>query len=210
MKKVTIVFTLLVFIAGFVNGQESQQKLHFGLKLAPVLSWTNIEVDGFEDDGSSVGFVYGLMTDFRFTDNYSFSTGLELSQRKGNSKTDIYSVKTNLQYIDIPVSLKLNTNQIGYMKYFGKFGFIPGFNVKASQDIDYVNPDTPDENDKKIGSDINIFNVGLIVGAGAEYNISGDTSIMVELLYNNGFIDVFKDDGQLKTSYFALNLGVYF
>jgi opacity protein-like surface antigen len=211
MKKVLTVLICSVFIFYNSSAQDSasasgsQSNLHFGLKLAPIISWTTAEIDGLENDGSSIGFAYGLMMDFHFTDNYAFSTGIELSHRSGKSKSDSLSFKYKFQYIDLPIALKLSTNQIGYMKYFGKFGFLPGINVKATVDKD------PGEKDFKIGSEINTFNMGLIVGAGAEYNISGQTSLMIELLYNNGFIDIWKESGeQLKTNYFGINLGVYF
>ncbi len=213
MKKLITTSALMVLILSGSWAQAPSQTLHFGLKLAPILSWSDTNIEGQEDDGSSIGFIYGLMTDFRFTENYAFSTGIELSQRKGKTKHNTldYSTKFDFQYIDLPVALKLSTNEIGYMKYFGKFGFIPGFNVKATYDIDSNEPAVPSVKDKKFSSEVNIFNVGLIIGVGAEYNISGKTSLMVELLYNNGFIDILKENNtQLKTDYIALNLGVYF
>jgi opacity protein-like surface antigen len=212
MKKVSIAFfASLLIMTGSAFGQAPNSNLHFGLKLSPMLSWTNSDIEGLEDDGSAIGFTYGLMMDFDFTSNYAISTGIELSHRKGKTKNDSLSFKYNLQYIDLPVALKLRTNEIGYITYYGKFGFIPGINVKATYDLESSTDLVADDDDVKFSSDINAFNLGLIVGGGIHYGLSGNTAIMVELLYNNGFIDILKEDGnQLKTSYVALNLGVYF
>ncbi|MBK8415785.1 MAG: hypothetical protein IPL22_15560 [Bacteroidetes bacterium] len=56
-----------------------------------------------------------------------------------------------------------------------------------------------------------MFNIGLLVGAGAEYNLGGKTSITAGITYNNGIIDILKEkDAQMNTDCISLNLGVFF
>ena len=59
--------------------------------------------------------------------------------------------------------------------------------------------------------DIALYKASLIVGAGAEYNFSGSTSIMFGLTYNNGFMNILDIDGfKAKQHYVELSLGVFF
>ncbi len=41
------------------------------------------------------------------------------------------SVKMNLQYLDIPLGLKLKTEELGYGTFFLQLGFNPMFNINA-------------------------------------------------------------------------------
>ena len=84
-------------------------------------------------------------------------------------------------------------------------------------------------------SDIFFINMYLTIGAGVEYNISGNTSLVIGLTYNNGFInqldkkanliddvngkaaiDAFGDplytekDASANMNYVALNIGLFF
>src|SRR5580765_1493502 len=92
-------------------------------------------------NGSYIGFCYGLLMDVKIPKNYAFSTGLIISY-DGGKLNYLDSVKFNtlpnttyppgtdveyrLQYVEIPVSIKLMTNQIGYITYFGQFGLNAG------------------------------------------------------------------------------------
>jgi Outer membrane protein beta-barrel domain len=118
-----------------------------------------------------------------------------------------------LQFVDIPFSLKLKTNNIGYMRYYGQFGFLAGFMVKANQDVDFDenNFGYTDKTKRNNQSDFGFFNFGLNVGLGIEYNIAGNTDITVGLGYHNAFVDIWKeDDAKLTSNYLTLNFGVFF
>ena len=99
-------------------------------------------------DGSKLGLAYGLVTEFRFADNYAFATGLEIAYRnakiKGETSTtigDTLTTKTvskasmKLQYIELPFTLKLKTNEIGQFRYFLQIGIAPGFKIRARGDV---------------------------------------------------------------------------
>jgi hypothetical protein len=49
-----------------------------------------------------------------------------------------------------------------------------------------------------VDDDIALFRTSLIAGLGIEYNISGNTSIVAGVIYNNGFGDVLKKQGVMK------------
>jgi hypothetical protein len=189
----------LAFVAAFSSlyAQSNDSKFNFGLKLSPTLAWfkPSGEIKG---DGAKIGFAYGLVADINFTANYAFETGIDVTYRGGKIKYDFdKKASSTLQYIELPLTLKLKTNEIGYMTYFGKFGFAPGVNIRATGDISK--------------SDINVPNLALIVGLGTQYSLGGKTSLLVGVTFNNGFLDVLKlKEAKATTNFLALDLGVMF
>lgn len=193
--KVSLIALAFVAVAQTLNAQDT--KFNFGLKVSPTIAWFKASGD-LDNDGSKIGFAYGLMADFNFSDNYALCTGVDVTYRGGKVKAyDSLKQKTVLQYIEVPVTLKLKTNEIGYVTYFGKVGFAPGFNIRT--DGDY----------KK--SDIYPFNLALVAGLGMQYSLGGKTALLAGVTFNNGFMDVVKAKNEKATSNFiAIDLGVMF
>jgi hypothetical protein len=187
----------LAFVAAFQTANAQDNKFNFGLKISPTVAWFKGS-ENLDNDGSKIGFAYGLMADFNFSNNYAFGTGIDVTYRGGKLKyQDTYKLKTVLQYIELPITLKLKTNEIGYMTYFGRVGFAPGINIKTDGDF------------KK--SDINPINMALIVGLGAQYSLGGKTALLMGITFNNGFLDVVKEkDAKAISNFLALDLGVMF
>ncbi len=205
MKKTKVI--TLILLGLFINNLSAQdndnRKFRFGLQLSPNLSWLSPSTTGYAKNGTKFGFSYGLSTEFFLGKNYLFSTGFDIASLGGglryqgtyndklglNWPTEVaqsYSIK----YIEIPLSLKLRTNEIGYMTYYGNFGFKTGINYKTTSDFSYTdinNGISADKIDTK--SDMFFMNMYLIIGAGVEYNISGNTNLMVGFTFNNGFIN---------------------
>jgi hypothetical protein len=105
--------------------------------------------------------------------------------------------KYKINYVNLPFILKMKTKEIGYFTYFGEFGGVVGFKTKAraediSDQVDYsdtissfvlvTNGISSDERD--IAKGTQPIRAGIRVGAGAEYNISGSTSLFFSLHYN--------------------------
>lgn len=109
-------------------------KLSTLVKATPTISWLRVDAEGLSNDGIRIGFTYGLVTEFKFSSNYAFATGIDVSYRGGKFKyslgDDDVSFTQKLQFLDVPVALKLRTNEIGYMKYYGTFGFLPGVIIR--------------------------------------------------------------------------------
>lgn len=193
--KVSLIALALVAAAQTLNAQDN--KFNFGLKVSPTIAWFKASGD-LSNDGSRIGFAYGLMADINFTNNYALATGVDVTYRGGKVKVyDTIKVKTVLQYVEVPITLKLKTNEIGYMTYFGKVGFAPGFNIRTDGDFSK--------------SQIYPFNLALVVGLGGQYSLGGKTALLAGVTFNNGFMDVVKAKEQKATSNFiAIDLGVMF
>ena len=218
MKKAILALAAIVTITLPAAAQDGKSA-RLGLKVAPNMSWINPSESRIKSDGSVTGFNFGLMADFRLgNDNYALATGLFYMVRTGGkykmTLTDSSSTTATakLQYVQLPLTIKLKTNEIGYITYFGQIGADLGINVGATGDVTtMVGRSTTTLKDEDISDNIALFRAGLLVGAGLEYNFSGNTSALVGINYSNGLTNVFdKDAGKAKLSYIELALGILF
>lgn len=222
MKKVSAILCVLALATATAQAQD--KSVRFGIKVAPNFGWINPDTKELKNDGARFGYTFGLMGDFMIgaNQNYAFATGLFLNNV--GAKSTYPSDKQNLiteskyQYIELPLTLKLKTNEIGYMTYYGQIGFGTAFNIRAKSDFDTFNErgEIVRVTDEDIMDNTQLFKASLIVGAGLEFNFSGNTSAMIGVTYNNGFTNINKDikvgDKELKAkqNYLELSLGVFF
>lgn len=226
MKKLLTIALLSIW--SLSTSAQEESSFHFGLKAAPSIAWLKTDTKEVSSNGSKFGFSYGLMTEFNFAKRYAFATGLDVAYRGGKLKS-IFSINTGgldstitteatykLQYVEIPLTLKLKTNEIGYFTYYLQFGLSPGVCIRGREDykttgqsngVSYGNSET----DVDIKKDINNFNLSMIIGGGVEYTLSGSTNLLVGVTFNNGFLDVI-DGNELKanSNYLALTVGILF
>lgn len=150
-----IAATLL--FAGFANlTAQTAPNVKMGLRVSPNFSWINIQKGSMSNDGLGLGFSYGVTADFAMfkSTNYWLATELSVStipvlaksntdlkrvvpQQGSTGKTDTLTYragnvnfKYNCQYLQIPLSVKMKTDEIGNMKYYFQFGLAPSFMMK--------------------------------------------------------------------------------
>lgn len=226
MKKITLIsFSFL-----FSMAMMAQSKFQLGFKASPNINWLKPDANGIDRDGVNFGFNFGVLADFNISERYSFSTGVESVTVGGNKIVNNglleYKDEFSAKYIEVPISLKLKTNQIGYITYFGQFGLTGGVNYDASGETSSGGI-TQEKSNRQ--DDIALFRGAIMFGAGMEYNISGSTAIMLGLTFNNGITNMFSkdardnyeeankvagnanpDDLKAITNYLALNIGLIF
>ena len=219
IKKTVSIISVVLLSVSLVYGQENmvEKKFRFGLKLAPAALWYKPGSSETSSDGLKPGFAYGLMADYLLSDNYSISSGIEmlLMTSKYSIETPangiIPAVTSNFaakyQFIQLPVSIKMKSNEIGSFRYFGKFGFNNAICYKSTADIN-INGTTKKNNDNS--SNVNNLRFGLSIGGGAEYNLSGSTNIIAGIYFDNGFLNMNKTNGKLYSRGIVLDLGVVF
>ena len=67
MKKLTVI--VLFILTSIVSKAQSDEGLHFGLKITPSLAWLRTDSKSVETNGSKFGFSYGLITEFKFAEH---------------------------------------------------------------------------------------------------------------------------------------------
>lgn len=262
MKQRSKILTLIVFSLLFLNlsaqddnfnndpianSTTEYKKFRFGLQFKPILSWFKPNSSGYIKEGNELGFSYGLSTEFFLSKNYLFSTGFFVTSLGGEiSYEGAYADNSNnyipselnqtfkIGYVEIPLTLKLRTNEIGYMTYHGNFGLRTGVKYKSVSDFTYLDIKNTPKIEVNTAGDVFFMNAWLVVGAGAEYNISGNTNLSVGLTYNNGLINTLNTKTNLldangkavidangkplltdknasaNINYFSLEIGIYF
>lgn len=189
---------------------QAQQRIGFGIHFDPSVNWLSTDISQVRYDGASAGFNFGLVYNRYFTPNYSFSTGINLMRTGGrlvssdtttmeftNFKSKLppgNPVVYKIQYLVFPIGLKLETNQIGYVKFFSDLGLDPKIAVSRKADLPSLN--ISGENAK---TEINLFNLSYHVTAGVEYSLGGTTALVFGLNFENNFLDTTTDNANQRT-----------
>jgi len=207
-----IIVSVLIALNSFSGAAQGEiNKLRLGLTATPTINWITSDNKNWDGNGAQLGISYGVLADFVLVgnDNYLFSTGFTLNHSGGSLKypsayqtggTPAWQAgdaeaKYSFRYIDIPLAIKLRTNEVGYLHYYGMFGASTGFNIGAKREIEYSTGFTEEE--ESFTDDVNLFRAGLIIGGGVEFNLSGNTYLMAGLTYHNGFTNILKGDTYL-------------
>jgi len=135
----------------------------------------------------------------------------------GNKLYELKSRSVKATYVTIPVLLKLMTKDISGFKYFGMFGGNIAIQTKfrATDEINelkydgsnsYISNGSSTITDMKPSGDLVPINVGLNVGLGAEYNLSGSTSFFLSINYLRGFINQYQGTSDIMVDKIAENV----
>ncbi len=129
--------------------------------------------------------------------------------KSGGSVYQLTSRKYNIGYLNIPLTFKLRTKDIGGMTYFGQIGgniFIKAsaksndvvkkmsYTPTTTTGITYTTADDLTKNN--IAGQINLLTACGSIGGGAEYNISGSTSLYGSIHYQHHFMNATKADSE--------------
>jgi hypothetical protein len=229
MKKLTLFILAVALGLSAAKAQSSDEKLfHFGLNVTPGLYWLKPNTQNNASNGSSFGFGYGANLEFYFTPNYGLCTGLEVTSFKAKY-TNIVNTNSNpfadsitvhvqsMEYLELPLLLKMKTNAIGLMKYFGQVGLNTGILLKANDNytvtggMNQLPAAVYSENNVKINSISDPIRLALVIGLGIEYNIASTTSLQASVNFDNGFLNINKSsDSQVLSKGVTLTVGVLF
>ena len=198
-------------------GRIDVNRFRFGAYFAPNISWMRPTATKDDDGlyrvkslGSKVGFTWGLLADYFFTEHYGIGTGFQVNTTGGRIQTDRINKLTTantvnhaefnytLQYLEVPFQLKLRSDEITEtgVQLFGQIGVTAGVNIgkKATYTVDYFDASAyptsvAEDKEKLVGSfTIAPFLLQLNVGGGIERPISQRMSVYLGVFFNNGFV----------------------
>jgi len=213
------------------SGKETRVSLVF----SPNMTWNRatsekgVENETYKTSGVGVRYRTGINVDFHFGQNASFTTGLFYLVKRANFQVNSGTKDTtlggdykyNLQYLQVPLTLKMFTNNIADdFKLYFQLGPTLDFKI----------------NEKRVEGDVStleaknvflFFDAGLMAGAGVEWQLGSSTAAFFGLSYNrsllNGINPLIKynkipsnQDPKLvnhlnmKTDFISLDLGVKF
>lgn len=250
MRKLIIL--LLVLCGTFqqlrLEAQSSFDKFRFGIHLSPSLSWINTDDAQISGNGTALGIKMATQFEIFFAERYALETGIGFHFNQGGTLLSQYGGRffvnslpggtpytqgtpgTNVEldysinYVEIPIGLKLRTQEFGYVTYYveapmftlgirsNSRGSISGGGVGAVNEFE----------DVPINEEVSPIALSWGFGAGAEYNISGGTSLFGGLSFQRLFTDVTRDkdytyqgrvfssDPRASINSLTLRLGVLF
>jgi hypothetical protein len=228
MKKT---FLSLLFLSwGFALFAQDDTGFKLGFKIGTPIAFNSVKPteNGVEasSNGSSLRFMAGPIADIVWTERYALTTGILFTTKQANhaSKVPVFDGNSNnsttlniaekygLQYIQVPVGLKLFTDELFENgKGFVNFGVQPevlvGNSRKSGNYTDLQN---------RSASFIKKFNpidFGMFIGVGVEYKI-GNNPIFGGIGYQRSFINVVNelDRGNnvlsIKQNLFTIEVGI--
>jgi hypothetical protein len=199
----------------------------FGIKIAPNLGWMKPTADEYSSEGARAGFTFGLIGDYNFTDNYAITFGINSVSTGGKLlvNKDVDSVATDvtttykLRYFEIPVMLKMRTNDINGIQYYVQVGLGTNFLYRTHGEEEYN--DITQSVD--ISEEVNFMKETFLLGVGMQTKISGNTKFVGGLMFSNGFTDILSGKDEVTTNgstkdfnasainnYLELSLGILF
>jgi hypothetical protein len=171
----------------------------------PSVNWMRTSNSSTENGKSILGYDYGLNGDFYFSEDerYSFSTGLQISNTGGEisyhstssfefsgaTLPAISKIKYQIRYVEIPLAIKLRTDQFDRVKYWGLFGLSAMLNIAAKGTSN-------DGTLKKanINDEVSPVNLAMNIGIGFDYELNGSNSVTTGLIFQNGLMDITTDN----------------
>lgn len=215
----------LLILAGSYQAR-SQEGMRFSFNLDPQFAWLRSSDDSISPDGSIIHIRAMLEMDYFFASNYAFYLGFGVNNLGGKllyqreqdylSDDDTVTivagqkVKMNLQYLDIPLGLKLKTEELGYNTIFLQLGFNPMINLNARVSSDTESANGPLDR-KGIKNSMNLFHLGYHLGAGVEHRLGGNTAIIGGVRWTSGITNISKKDGaDLILNSLSINIGILF
>ncbi len=201
----SLVFSILLLC--FTTTSFAQEGFKIGLSASPTFNWLKGDNADVTSQGMKMGVQYGLFIDYGFSENTAFSTGFMVAYNGGKLRytdtTEFADYNFNLQFVEVPIAIKLSTNEVGNLRYYGQIGVVPGFRIRARTNVNF--------NDSASLENINIIqetatvplnskliNVSLQVGAGIEYALGGNALLVAGIFFNNGFMNLSKMRMKIK------------
>ena len=185
-----------------------------GVKVSPGITASRSVILGntytVDKNNSGMRFMAGIILDYEFQENYYFSTGINFIPKKiayqisGPAASVNYNDVFNVQYLQLPITMKLYTNEIALdMRLYFQFGGLAEVNIH----------DNMDQLNNTFVTKISLFDVSIPVGAGVELKLGDNTSVFGGLVYHRGLMNIasqnlISKDYSLKMQFIGLEVGV--
>ncbi len=209
MKRFLIIILVLCSVEAF-----SQVKL--GVKLSPsfVVNRIKCDSDTLNVTKNGTGFrpSFGLIAEFPLAATYTFATGVTYMSKTVKIKLDAlnaapFSQEYIVQFIQIPLTVKLYTNEISIDK---KLYFQTGFNAEIQV-----------YNENKTGGEdaiekFTVFDFPILFSGGMDMNLGTNTILFFGVTYQRGLINISNEENfeskafSIKNDILGFDIGLKF
>jgi opacity protein-like surface antigen len=237
-----------------IHAQESKSEkifrtFRFSLFLGPTINSLKPTAESSENyditkEKGNIGFSFGLGADYNINERYTVYSGLGMDWRGGTLNTVKSAsfasagindsakylksalVKYRMQYLTIPLGLKMKAAQFDKIKIYAQTGLDLGLLLSQKGDYTFQFNDTitpsVSKTKQKLGGYATVvpINLGWCIGVGAEYDLNDKNSVYGAILYRNGFVDattpktndagVRFSDGNIRSNSVMIRIGYFF
>ena len=188
--------------------------------------------EGYDNRGVRPMASWGFIAQFFLMENHSIMTGFNVNylgaEMSYPSAMDVdndtipafgtLNRRYKLQYIEIPLVLRMKANINEQWNAFGKIGLGTGFNIRARGDDVFTYNQGEIEKESDISEEVKLIRQSFIIGGGMEYVLKGSTALFLDITFNNGFIDILSGaniadpsiDQKATVSFLELSVGIVF
>ena len=219
MKKIVLQAAFFIFLQNLMFSQD----FSFGFQVSPNRTWINSSDNTITPTGGNTGLKLGVVGEYYFDERYALTAGLGFAFNQGGtlkhttggnffSESDLSNPNLNsgekplpdgveltykIQYVEIPVGLKMRTDELGYFRYFAEIPIFPtAIRTQARGNIEGTDINVEDLD---INKDVTILSFSWGLGAGVEYSVSSNTAIVAGLYFQNQLIDFTDNDATTAT-----------
>ena len=211
-KALLAIVIVLIAAPGKISAQEDSgtttssssggvSNFRFGIHASPNISFISTKDEALSNP-ANVKFGFGLLAQFNFAENYAISSGINFTNRGGDlSVSNDSSGSYSAQFLQIPIRLKMSTREFGYSTFFASFG--GSIDMRLTEEASFV-PELTNRQD----SYVSFFNAMFCIGAGMEYSLGGNTSLVGGIYYNRSLINnlVINDNTPIVDDQFVYRL----
>jgi hypothetical protein len=215
MRKITLSFVFaLISLATFAQDNTG---FKLGFKIGTPIAFNSVKstengIDA-ESNGSSLRFMAGPIADIVWTERYALTTGILFTTKQANYKARdqvsgaTLNEKYGLQYIQIPVGLKLFTDELftngkGYVNFGVQPEILVGNNRKSGN-----YQDTQGRSASYIKK-FNPIDFGMFIGAGVEYQL-GNNPVFAGIGYQRSFINTVNELDAGVTNFLSIKQNLF-
>ncbi|MBN2610183.1 MAG: PorT family protein [Bacteroidales bacterium] len=186
MKKILVVF-MLSLLYTCINAQTAIG-LKLGLQNAKLKTNRPTENPGNEYN-SILGTNFGAAFNFRYDERVSFLMEINYSQKGFTYNLQGYEVKMNINYMEVPLLIKLNFGEYD-LKYYGLFGPFAAYPFHIKSEYGDIKES---EYPMFEGGEFKYFDLGLHIGGGIGFNL-GHGRLLGEIRYCIGLGETILDN----------------
>jgi hypothetical protein len=170
----------------------------FSINATPAISWATASED-IKSDSYRFSFDLSVHADKYFRERYAFFTGVSFFGMSGafkNISNSPISLKSGnltlntgnmasyfIQYLTVPIGIKLKTTQHGIFSYYFQGGLLPGVRVAGSVAIG--------DDKNSLSKDLNLMTCAVQLSLGVLYPVSDDSHVKAGIIFNRFFVDAF-------------------
>jgi hypothetical protein len=191
---------------------------NFSINSSPAISWATVSGD-IKPDGAGFSFDFSVYAEKYFKKHIAYYIGASFSQLSGKLKNvstgDIsfksgnlnlhtaQSAKYSIQYLTVPIGIKLQTRQYGHFFYYCRGGLMPGVRISGSM--------VENGNKHALSKDLNLMTCAVQLSSGLLYPAGKDTFLNAGIIFGHFFTDTFSASNMSVLPFFTgLQVGFMF